>query len=405
MFKRFKIALVGFALLLSGWMMLLPEIHVRRQSAAATTCHVPASGITQGRCAPYFFVIGVFKGGTTSLYNYLGQHPGVKLKFINDTNTNTNTNTNTPTHARSVRLKETNFFTAWNVSSRYTLGMARTVSEYMNLFFPPIYPSDHLMTGEASPSYIYTPDVADKLYKTFPHARLIAMLREPVERAFSRVAHAAELRCDRDRDLRGSASAPYCQTDGLRAAFDQIIRLEIDGVRACLQHVGLHPDTSTAEIYARWNAGVQCFTESNKRAMQKVQSDDVRAIVFIRYCLGMKTISHGLYVLQLRYWLRLFPWDQLMVIRSEDFYAHTAQVMNDVTRHVHLKPLDWSSIVQDKYNVGVDQKRRSVGFVKSKGGENQHHNITLATRQLLQEFFQPFNDALTKLLQRDCKMW
>jgi hypothetical protein len=31
----------------------------------------------EGRCAPYFFIIGAFKGGTTSLYRYLSEHPGV----------------------------------------------------------------------------------------------------------------------------------------------------------------------------------------------------------------------------------------------------------------------------------------------------------------------------------------
>jgi hypothetical protein len=50
------------------------------------------------------------------------------------------------------------------------------------------------MTGEASPSYVYTPMVPEKLYRTFPHARLILLVREPVQRAYSRVAHAISLR-------------------------------------------------------------------------------------------------------------------------------------------------------------------------------------------------------------------
>ena len=37
------------------------------------------------RCLPYFFIVGTFKSGTTSLYRYLGKHPQIELLIEGDT--------------------------------------------------------------------------------------------------------------------------------------------------------------------------------------------------------------------------------------------------------------------------------------------------------------------------------
>jgi hypothetical protein len=77
-----------------------------------------------------------------------------------------------------------------------------SVGDYLDLYFPPLSPRDGRVTGEATPSYLYDAHVPAKLLvspppspsthsskATFPHARLVVLLREPVTRAFSRVAH------------------------------------------------------------------------------------------------------------------------------------------------------------------------------------------------------------------------
>ncbi len=104
------------------------------------------------RKKPTFFIIGVQKAGTTSLYNYLIQHPQIKEALI----------------------KETHFF-----NMNYNKGMF-----YYRALFPISF-SKQSITGEATPDYFDHPKVPERLYKHFPDAKLIVIFRNPLDRAFS----------------------------------------------------------------------------------------------------------------------------------------------------------------------------------------------------------------------------
>lgn len=116
---------------------------------------------------PNFFLIGAARSGTTSLYNYLRHHPQVFMSPV----------------------KETNFF-AFEVQTRPFIGptasyLAKTAivdfEEYQGLFAGA---KSAVAIGEASPRYIFTPGVPEAIFKRVPQARLIAILRDPVERAY-----------------------------------------------------------------------------------------------------------------------------------------------------------------------------------------------------------------------------
>ena len=117
----------------------------------------------------------------------------------------------------------------------------------------------------------------------------------------------------------------------------------------------------------------------------------------------LRAISHSLYILQIRNWLKIFPREQLLIILSEDFYSDTSSAMNRVTRHLHIPSIDWTNLVQDKYNVGINDKR--TGFVKEKGGIIPIHVIDPHIRKMLEEFFDPFNKELGKFLGLDDSPW
>lgn len=102
---------------------------------------------------PNFLIIGVQKGGTTSLYEYLCHHPQVIPNLH----------------------KEIDFF-IW----QYYRGL-----DWYLAHFPPIPTGGEYITGEASPSYIVDSQVCDRIYQTFPKVKLIVTLRNPVNRAFS----------------------------------------------------------------------------------------------------------------------------------------------------------------------------------------------------------------------------
>ncbi len=111
------------------------------------------------RTLPHFIIIGAMKSGTSSLFSYLIQHPQIMGSY----------------------KKEVHFFD-WNYSkgtSRYRshFPLARAVKPGM-------------LAGEASPSYLYSPRAPARIHALLPQARLIALLRNPTERAISHYFHA-----------------------------------------------------------------------------------------------------------------------------------------------------------------------------------------------------------------------
>jgi hypothetical protein len=111
---------------------------------------------------PNFFIIGAPKAGTTSLYQYLKQHPDIFMSSVKEPHY----------FSRVPRSKNP---LAYNQP-------VRNEQEYLNLFrnaanFP--------IRGEASPSYLWSPIAAENIYRQTPNAKLIAILRDPIARAYS----------------------------------------------------------------------------------------------------------------------------------------------------------------------------------------------------------------------------
>ncbi|MCZ7535453.1 MAG: sulfotransferase domain-containing protein [Acidimicrobiia bacterium] len=106
------------------------------------------------RALPDFIVIGAHKAGTSSLYWYLTRHPQVVR----------------------ARRKEAQFF-----------GRSHERGErYYRSFFPMRRSlGGGRITGEASPGYLSQPKIPARVAGLVPDARLIALLRNPVQRAIS----------------------------------------------------------------------------------------------------------------------------------------------------------------------------------------------------------------------------
>ena len=117
---------------------------------------------------PNFLVIGAQKSGTKSLYHYLGQHPEIYMSPI--------------TVPRFFALEGTSpdFFRGPGdrEMSRRTI---TDIDSYKALFAAV---SGEKAVGEASPIYLYLPETAERIRRYVPEAKLIAVLRNPVERAY-----------------------------------------------------------------------------------------------------------------------------------------------------------------------------------------------------------------------------
>jgi exopolysaccharide biosynthesis WecB/TagA/CpsF family protein len=101
---------------------------------------------------PDFFIVGAFKAGTTSLYDYLGQHPQIFLPFH----------------------KEPMYFGA-DLDARY---QKMSEEDYLGLFAD-ARPDQRV--GEASPWYLYSTSAAAEIKAFAPEAQIIVMLRNPVD--------------------------------------------------------------------------------------------------------------------------------------------------------------------------------------------------------------------------------
>ena len=110
-----------------------------------------------------FFIVGAPKAGTTSLYHYLNQHPSIEMS----------------------RIKEPNFFSSTSIKESGTYYNSTIVDNYEDYHLLFNSKNKGVLFGEASVSYLFYNDVANKIKKYNPASRIIIVLRNPIERAFS----------------------------------------------------------------------------------------------------------------------------------------------------------------------------------------------------------------------------
>jgi hypothetical protein len=142
---------------------------------------------------PNFLIIGAAKSGTSALYRYIRQHPSIFMS----------------------PLKEPHFFGFENAPPNtqgpkdYVNNAITNISDYKKLF---ANVTTETAIGEASPTYLQLPRAVERIYHYIPNVKLIAILRQPADRAFSAYMHVV-------RDQR--ETAPTFQ-EGLRREQERI---------------------------------------------------------------------------------------------------------------------------------------------------------------------------------------
>ena len=119
---------------------------------------------------PNFLIIGAAKSGTTALYTYIKQHPQVFMAMP----------------------KELRYFSYTgpypkDLSENYIHRGVTTLDEYKSHFNNV---KDEKIIGEASPMYLYTQGTAERIKAVIPNVKLLAILRNPIDRSFSAYMHA-----------------------------------------------------------------------------------------------------------------------------------------------------------------------------------------------------------------------
>lgn len=190
---------------------------------------------------PEFLVIGAQRAGTTSLYEYLTRHRDI---------------------APAAR-KETHFFSLF-----YLRGLR---------WYREQFPGGGGITGEATPYYLFHPAAPARVRTDCPDVRLIVLLRDPVERAFSQYKHSVK---------QGWESL----------SFEEALREEPNRLR--------HEDD------------------------RRLSDPSYRSFAHQHLSYG----ARGRYSQQLERWLERFPRQQLLVLSSESFFRDPQDVLTRTFR-------------------------------------------------------------------------
>ena len=215
------------------------------------------------RLLPDFIIIGTQKGGTSSLYSYLSQHPCVRAAV-----------------EKEVHFFDENFDKGLNWYRRFFPTLAHKVVDLT------VKKKQRLLTGEASPYYMFHPLAAKRIAAIIPKVKLVAMLRNPVTRAYSHYQHE---------------------------------------VRAGDEHL-----PSFEEAIAREEERLQGEKE-------KILADEQYNSFNYRH---YSYLARGIYADQLENWFRFFPREQIFIIASEDFYANPASIYQETLRFLNLPDFD-----------------------------------------------------------------
>jgi len=238
---------------------LIPTIPAPVRVVARNAVWTYGKATSAVRPLPNFLIVGAQKAGTTALYAYLREHPAVL----------------------GPPWKEVSFFDrhfwrgdGWyrgNFPSSLRLHWARRAG---------VEP----LVGEASPSYLFHPLAPERVARLIPGARLIALVRNPVDRAFSHYQHEVAL---------GREPLPFEQ-----ALEQEEARLEGELER-------MHDPRYFS--HAWWN-----FTY----------------------------LSRGRYAEQLERWLEFFPREQLLVVPSDDLLDRPRETYREVLDFIGAPPHD-----------------------------------------------------------------
>lgn len=220
--------------------LLQPQMWYRRATAAR-------------RSLPGFLVAGAAKSGTTSLWAYLSEHPDVRAPWT----------------------KEMSFF---------DVNFARGLNWY-RMHFPLHRPTDSgavVMTGESSAYYMFHPLAPRRIAETLPDVRIILLLRNPVDRAFS---HYQMNFRRRNEDL----------------SFEDAIKAEPE--RLAGEHERILADPNYYSFH------------HDKHSY----------------------LARGRYVEQIRVWQSLFPPERLLIEESSELFRNTPAVFDRVVDFLGLR--------------------------------------------------------------------
>ena len=140
---------------------------------------------------PNFFIVGAGKAGTTSLYSYLRQHPDVYMSPVKEpcyfaSEIRADAMAQPIQQHVALQSRELPQVLGEAVAAKPHGWIAAEWEDYLRLFKGV---REETAIGEASAAYLWSPTAAANIRASVPHAKIIMILRDPAERAFSQYLH------------------------------------------------------------------------------------------------------------------------------------------------------------------------------------------------------------------------
>ena len=224
------------------------------------------------RAFPDFIIVGAQKAGTTSLHAYLVQHPEITGPYV----------------------KEVHYFDG-GLNPQFD-SFAEGENWYRAHF--PFKRDVRGLAFEASPLYLFNPLCAERIYNRAPTAKIIIMLRDPIERALSQYFHNA---------------------------------------RYGLDDVDLETALATEE----------------ERLAPALRAQDYKSKAFINYSYK----ARGCYAEQIARYFEFFPKEQILILESERFFADPSTTLRRTCEFVGVNP---DADIGDLTPVNVGANRRKA---------------------------------------------
>ncbi len=257
------------------------------------------------RLMPDFLLIGAQKCGTTSLYHYLVEHPYIV----------------------SASRKQMHFF-----DNNFDKGIIWYRTHFPSYFYKYYFRQrrkQDFITGEATPYYIFHPLAARRISQMVPQAKLMLILRNPVDRAYSHYNH--EMR-------KGTETISFAEA------------LDKEAERLAGEKEKMIADGN----YYSFNYQRHSYQ------------------------------ARGVYADQMEEWLKYFPLEQFLILKSEDFYKNPTATLQEILAFLKLpERSDFKLSDYKNYNEGGYGKMES------------------AMRERLVQYFYPHNQRLYKIIGRD----
>ena len=224
---------------------------------------------SSSRVLPDFIIIGAGRAGTTALYTYLIQHPSIITA---------STDNDEP-------VADLHFF-EYMISDK--------ISWYKSHF--PRKSKNSFITGEFTSTYMYHKKVPERIFNLIPKIKLIVILRNPVDKAYSTYNQQSHF-------------------NEVTSSFEETIKAEFARIDLNKNHIEYTNNNPNFDNYVEYNI-----------------------------------IRHGIYFNYLEKWFKIFPKKQIFVVDSNELENFPQQTLNKVFEFLNLSPREIPNLA--KVNVG-----------------------------------------------------